>query len=308
MMGGATRPRSAPLDALRAVAALLVFAWHITRVEVFGVHLGLDNAITIFFVLSGYLVYRPFLAGVDLRAYAVRRVARIVPAYWVALIGCGAILGMTPQPDELAFLTVRVINVGWTLQLEVGFYLLLPLIAVAVAGSPGRIVAMAAASILGTVALLGVLVGTGHAVDGHALRTLPSMLWAFAPGMVVAAQEFRGVFVPRRWWPLGVGLICAGFAANLPFCDVLTAIGAGILVGIAIQIRAMPLARLAIAGGALSYSVYLWHLPLVQAVGWWAVPATLAIASVVYLVVERPFMSLARRSRWVRPTLATAAP
>ena len=47
---------------------------------------------TVFFVLSGFLLYRPFLAAdldglrpVALRDYARRGVLRIVPAYWLAL-------------------------------------------------------------------------------------------------------------------------------------------------------------------------------------------------------------------------------
>lgn len=52
----------------------------------------LNLGVSIFFVISGFLLYRPFgaarLAGErspPLLPYAIRRVARIVPAYWVAL-------------------------------------------------------------------------------------------------------------------------------------------------------------------------------------------------------------------------------
>ena len=49
--------------------------------------------VTVFFVISGFLLYRPFVRRAarrgepapDTRAYAWRRFLRIVPAYWLAL-------------------------------------------------------------------------------------------------------------------------------------------------------------------------------------------------------------------------------
>jgi peptidoglycan/LPS O-acetylase OafA/YrhL len=42
----------------------------------------------IFFALSGYLLYRPFLGrAVDLRANAIKPAARILPGYNIALVG-----------------------------------------------------------------------------------------------------------------------------------------------------------------------------------------------------------------------------
>ena len=87
------------LDGLRALAFLTVFGYH------FGLPLrpilewgglgyrivpNLDLGVEIFFVLSGFLIFRPFAAA-NLRDrarpaahdYAIRRVLRIYPAYWV---------------------------------------------------------------------------------------------------------------------------------------------------------------------------------------------------------------------------------
>ena len=48
--------------------------------------------VTVFFVLSGFLLARPFWLALDagkpmpsLRTYALRRLARIVPGFWLAL-------------------------------------------------------------------------------------------------------------------------------------------------------------------------------------------------------------------------------
>ena len=80
-------PRFPLFDSLRAIAALLVLAFHIAFV-----YEGFDNqswgryatqlniGVTVFFLISGFLLYRPFVraryAGEplpDLRAYATRR-------------------------------------------------------------------------------------------------------------------------------------------------------------------------------------------------------------------------------------------
>src|ERR1041385_2928445 len=88
-------------DSLRAIAALAVLTTHAAFFS--GAVIGgqaalrpylarLDVGVTIFFLISGFLLYRPF-ARAHLReghaprtlAYGWRRVLRIVPAYWLAL-------------------------------------------------------------------------------------------------------------------------------------------------------------------------------------------------------------------------------
>jgi peptidoglycan/LPS O-acetylase OafA/YrhL len=86
-------------DGLRAIAALLVLVGHVTfnaRANRYG-WLGpfvarTDIGVAFFFLISGFLLYRPFgLAGLGGEAgprfgpYLKRRILRIIPAYWVAL-------------------------------------------------------------------------------------------------------------------------------------------------------------------------------------------------------------------------------
>jgi peptidoglycan/LPS O-acetylase OafA/YrhL len=94
------RARRFPLlDSVRAIAALSVLFFH--AVGIYGGALShpgralvarMEVGVVIFLVVSGFLLYRPLvldhLRGTPsppVRAYAWRRVLRVVPAYWVAL-------------------------------------------------------------------------------------------------------------------------------------------------------------------------------------------------------------------------------
>ena len=92
-------PRFKLMDALRAIAALGVLVSHAAYFSGaaedawYGILVANGaTGVTVFFVLSGFLLYRPFLASeidgaprVRLIDFGRRRVLRIVPAYWVAL-------------------------------------------------------------------------------------------------------------------------------------------------------------------------------------------------------------------------------
>lgn len=94
-------------DSLRAIAALTVLIFHLpwffqlSAENPLRPYLGgLNVGIPVFFLISGFLLYRPFAraryagdkAPVTL-PYAERRALRIIPAYWVALILTVLLLG-----------------------------------------------------------------------------------------------------------------------------------------------------------------------------------------------------------------------
>ena len=153
-------PRFPLFDSLRALAALSVFAGHtVTGVYTLSDHptrflWAVDLAyegVAIFFLISGFLLYRPFLAArrggrpVRLGSYATRRVLRIVPAYWVALtifIAAGFVSGVTTNNWWIFYGFGQIysggnigngIGVAWTLCIEVTFYAALPVFALACA-------------------------------------------------------------------------------------------------------------------------------------------------------------------------------
>jgi peptidoglycan/LPS O-acetylase OafA/YrhL len=166
---------------MRAIAALSIVVTHSSGVTSFNTDnaLGaytarLNFGVTIFFLLSGFLLYRPFVASrlegrpaIRIRDYTRRRVLRIVPAYWVALVLLAlypGIAGFWDGPWWRSFTftqiywedsTVQGIFPAWTLCVEISFYLALPFLAALIGRIAGRrwrlelglIAAVAAASL-----------------------------------------------------------------------------------------------------------------------------------------------------------------
>jgi acetyltransferase len=228
--------RAAGLDGLRALAALSVLGFHVwlygfddpsavARNDVFDkAAFELRLGLVFFFVLSGYLLYRAFARAalngdgrVDVRRYARRRVARIVPAYWVATVGAIALLwgarGTTgvrlPAASDLPLFAVfgqnysldtimRLNPVTWTLCVEAAFYVLLPLIG-ALAWRLGPRARTRQALLVGALIPLGIgwnLLVHDNGWNILASKALPAYLPYFAFGMLLAlwaeARRERG--------------------------------------------------------------------------------------------------------------------
>jgi peptidoglycan/LPS O-acetylase OafA/YrhL len=148
--------RSFPaLNAARAIGAIMVVLTHsafntgeINHGWVGAVLARLDFGVTIFFVLSGFLLSRPWFLTAALgrpapssRHYLWKRALRILPLYWVVVV-----LALTLDPanedmgwqDWLANLTLTQLyrpellpsslTQMWSLCTEVAFYLVLPLL------------------------------------------------------------------------------------------------------------------------------------------------------------------------------------
>lgn len=99
------------LDGVRAVAILLVFTIHVQYQELWHVLAG-GNGVTVFFVLSGYLITTLSLreesarGRVSLRSFYVRRVFRIYPTYFAVLaFYCLLVYGAGLQPERRAEFT-----------------------------------------------------------------------------------------------------------------------------------------------------------------------------------------------------------
>jgi peptidoglycan/LPS O-acetylase OafA/YrhL len=227
-----TERRVFPLfDSLRAIAALCIFAYHIAASQnaIGGTWLGnLNVGVPIFFVVSGFLLYRPFVARrvegrprAPVRRYAIRRVLRIVPAYWVALTLITIWLGLQSQVFTLhgvvtyyGFLQVYDtstiaggIGQAWTLSVEVAFYVLLPLWAIAISRVRSELWPVAALALAGIAWKLVVLATQFKAGNAFfpLLVAFPAWLETFAAGMALAVISVWAT--ERGWRPRAMGIV-----------------------------------------------------------------------------------------------------
>jgi peptidoglycan/LPS O-acetylase OafA/YrhL len=225
------------IDGLRALAAVSVVLVHTsfpsgftTRSHFWGaITARLEIGVAVFFVISGFLLYRPFAAahrsgepGPAVGPYLKRRALRIVPAYWVALF-CAAYIFHTVGPPidnwrsivvYFGFLQIywghyilHGIDAAWTLCVEVTFYLFLPVYAAIV----GRRRSLGVrAEVAGLVALVAISEAWKLAVFARptvqqtgAGTWLPAQLDLFALGMLLAVASVwcKPGVLSQRWMP-----------------------------------------------------------------------------------------------------------
>lgn len=211
------------LDAHRALAAVMIVLTHAafatgtagraTTWHDAGRYLArLDVGAPVFFVLSAFLLYRPFVRHVldgapvtTTPRFYRRRVLRIFPAYWVALVGVPIVAGFTVDGvrtwiANILFLPAvgvdepYVITQAWTVGVELSFYALLPLYAAATARLVARAPATSRARLL--------LVGT-------AALLLAGQLFRLA--VVVLEPSWAGR--SQLWLPMHLDLFAVGMAA-----------------------------------------------------------------------------------------------
>jgi peptidoglycan/LPS O-acetylase OafA/YrhL len=148
-------------DGLRAIAAGAVLLHHAGFQTGYGPNRRFgqllahgDAGVSIFFLISGFLLYRPFIAAhLDERKptsadrFWWRRVLRIFPAYWVAVIviyvafgfAQGALHGARDVFTYFGLFQIydprrffNGINQAWSLSTEISFYLFIPVYAWAI--------------------------------------------------------------------------------------------------------------------------------------------------------------------------------
>lgn len=245
------------LESLRGIAIVLVVLYHTdaivcrtegasgivaTPLSAF-VHAG-HSGVTLFFVLSGFLLSLPFFAEaagrkrVRLGDYYRRRALRILPLYYAAVL-VASVLTAATAADVLrglpyltflnAFADVATplppySGVWWSLATEVQFYLLLPLLPVCLRSRRGRwIGALALGSYIAAYA--SYLRGTFpiHAISGQ--LSLGLSLFGRAPvfllGMAIAAlylhrgeklRSWLASALPARWAVADLLLLALLFA------------------------------------------------------------------------------------------------
>ena len=208
-------------DGLRAFAALAVVGVHTTFASGFTGRSGLGRytsrleiGVEVFFVISGFLLYRPFAAAhfggrpaPRSRSFWVRRLKRIIPAYWLAFVTTTYVLhgdtvrhGWLAPVIYLGFAQIYLphyalsgITQAWSLCTEMTFYLMIPLWAALLGRSQRARRAQLRAELLGLAAL--VAIGLAYRIPVLAIHSpmtsvmvnwLPGYLDQFALGMLLA--------------------------------------------------------------------------------------------------------------------------
>lgn len=331
-----TQSRFGSLDGLRAIAIAAVL-WHhwpgrFEMAEAKLSHYGFLG-VDLFFVISGYLITTLLLreeardGAFSLSGFYWRRVLRILPVYYllVTVVGVYYIVGrgetqyLEIWPYYYLFLSnfltdhIHMLYPTWSLAVEEQFYLIWPLLLLLV---PRRwvmplLIVLVAANVVGMLwqmAAEPVQTGVLHWVLPNATYA-PILMGA---GMAVILQAPRGFgalwrVLGARWVaPLALVLVLGlivvlpqdlrgwpNLALHVAMCAL---VGSCVIRednGLAILLERRPLVRL----GAVSYGVYLFHLPVLHPVAMvgsegWVMFGVYALGS--YAVAELSFATWER--------------
>ena len=237
------------LDGVRAIAVLLVLAYHAGFGWMSGGYVG----VSVFFTLSGFLITSLALAEhdrtgrIDIGAFYARRVRRLLPASVVCLAGVivAAQLhqfdGITELRRDLWAAVAQVYNwvllanadsyatemaktAGqrspldhyWSLAIEEQFYLLWPLALLALLAVARRRRLVAFAAVWAAFVVVAITIAVGWGGSASYLAT-PARLPEIIIGAVLAVAIHEGRRIPASRWLAGAGLVViVGSAVSWP--------------------------------------------------------------------------------------------
>ncbi|GAA2476730.1 acyltransferase family protein [Terrabacter carboxydivorans] len=353
------------LDGLRALAIVGVLVYHLNASWLPGGFLGVD----VFFVVSGFLITTLLVrehertGRIALSQFWVRRARRLLPALVLCVLTSVLIARAVSQDllvevgrqmlGALTFSTNWIeITAGssyfdqtapqlfmnfWSLAVEEQFYLVWPLVTLALLAVASRVrVGVALAVGLASSVLMAVMFTPGtdatrvyYGTDTHVMGLMAGAALAFA----WASPRLAGWVAPSRWGRFGayaVPLALVVLLAEMFLLDEqssLTFRGGIVMASVATAVLVMGVLerrpggmtatqrvmRHPVAGwvGARSYSIYLWHWPVILLVALdnpsapgtpshlltrlWCVLVTLALADLTFRFVETPFRTLGFR-------------
>jgi peptidoglycan/LPS O-acetylase OafA/YrhL len=395
--------RLAGIEGLRGVAiasVLLYHVWLISPPRRDPIHLGwlgthvfpqLGNGVTLFFALSGFLLFLPFATAAlrgnprpEFDAYLKNRALRILPAYWFVFLmtalvlqsarvyrGDAAVVAGMHNPKLVVENLLLLQNYhpsslatgivpAWSLVIEVAFYVLLPLLVLAAlqlarraTSHRQRVAAMlfpaAFMALVGLVSL-PIDVGAGRVFAGTWTGVWQlsffthAHLFALGLALAVVRVEWQdGRLRLPAWWRPAAAVAMIGLAAAIvklgadhaiasKWQVALVAVVCGLLLALTVLPSLRSRSRLVetletgpcVATGLASYSVYLWHAPIIlwlrahdvtHGGGFRAFGLNLVIVASItgviswltYRYVEKPALRLKSRTR-VRRAERVAAP
>jgi peptidoglycan/LPS O-acetylase OafA/YrhL len=352
------------IDGLRAIALIPVVLFHAGLHPFTGGFVGVD----IFFVISGYLITSIILdarhAGTfSLVEFYERRARRILPALFVVMLACTPVAWVLMLPDDfenfgqsvfattlfsnniLLWLTSTYFGLQnefkpllhtWSLGIEEQFYVLYPLLLLAMRRHSERWAASILAVLL--VASFAVAAWGAWEAPAAAFFLLPARAWQLLTGGLIAcyfASSATSTFSAKPIGRLpaelaglaGAGLILVSifvFDSTTPypgFAALMPTAGAALVILFATHdtlLARILRNRLLVGVGLISYSVYLWHQPLLafQRISSLEEPGpgtlllsiagAFVLGAVTWKFVERPFRDRTFLSRSAVFTSAAA--
>ena len=342
---------------MRALAVVPVILFHAGYAQFGGGFVGVD----VFFVISGYLITSIIAAELQAGRFSLlvfyeRRARRILPALFFVLLACLPLAWIWLTPEEMTAFSRSLVAVPlfasnflfwqqsgyfdtaselkpllhtWSLAVEEQYYLLFPLLLMAVWKGGRRWVQ--GTLVVGALASLALAVwGVGRAPSA-AFFLLPTRAWELLLGSCTALllmQRPPASFTPR----LAQGGSLAGLAMLLyaifafdkytPFPGLhalVPTVGAALLIVFAsphnLAGRLLG-TRLFVGIGLVSYSAYLWHQPVFAFARYGSpvypnglafiglIALTFVLAGLTWKFIEAPFR---QRQRVARPWIFTGA-
>jgi peptidoglycan/LPS O-acetylase OafA/YrhL len=335
------------LDVLRGLAVLLVLVHHSPGGEgavLRGGWTGVDLFFVLSGFLVSGLLFKEHLRSGRIRParFYVRRGLKIYPNFYAMLAVTSAGLALARvavEPRNVVHEVVFLQNYlpvawwgrehAWSLAIEEHFYFLLPpalilllrserFLRAPVRWAAALVTALGAAALAVRWAMVrsgadasDVLFLTHTRLDSLAFGVLLSVVWHFDPGRVPTIRRLRWILLP-----VGLLLPAPSFLLSNEHPFVLTLgltlnyVGYGMVLAAALTLARLlpgPVEAALAYVGFYSYSVYLWHLPLLAVVR--HLPGALPLAVVAFYagsivvgvamarLVEIPALRL--RERWV---------
>ena len=290
--------RNQSLDLLRGVAILLVVLVHCQQ-EAKGIVPGLswfakefgELGVQLFFIVSGYTMMLTFGDRLDLaaaRSFYLRRVFRIAPLFWIAIVfyllvtkGQGA---RNFAPDGVGVSDVlltffflhwssvtaynSVVPGGWSIAVEMQFYLLFPLLVYLFRRSNGPVLVYA------LIALVSVI---GQFAADHYL--IPRMAASLPASQASLAEGMFYCWLPRQAICFGFGILLYDYIQlkNRPTFGAMFLLGASLPSVWGAHVALLAAFAFAVLNSSVSmswmglfgrhsYAIYLIHFAVLSAI------------------------------------------
>lgn len=288
------------LDGLRAYACLIVIFFHVQVPAFKHGHIGVD----VFFVLSGYLITSIILSELnntgkfDYLRFQSRRMLRLFPAL-LAMIILYLIVGQWLFPtasvindaflalsytSNLSFVAWRIpsyIFHTWSLSLEVQFYLIWPVVLCGIwLIAPNRILQVLILLFVAATIWRFWIQYSGQNINSRVYVSFATRLTGFIIGAIISQvkldlsdkqSDVAMIFALAGLAYLVNGNVIAQFGMvkqhyywYITYVEILSAIIILCLISGAGRLQIIFNNRVAVVLGAWSYSMYLWHYPIVR--------------------------------------------